>query len=104
MPQRRPRVADTLRDQQFALARHLRVPHEVLGGHCGLHLTLRLPAALDDRAIAAQALRLGMAPQALSGFAIAPRPEDTGLVLGYGNTSAELFEPLVGRLARLIQA
>ncbi|WP_033840015.1 PLP-dependent aminotransferase family protein, partial [Bordetella bronchiseptica] len=87
-----------------ALARHLRVPHEVLGGHCGLHLTLRLPAALDDRAIAAQALRLGMAPQALSGFAIAPRPEDTGLVLGYGNTSAELFEPLIERLARLIQA
>lgn len=87
-----------------ALARHLRVPHEVLGGHCGLHLTLRLPAALDDRAIAAQALSLGMAPQALSGFAIAPRPEDTGLVLGYGNTSAELFEPLIERLARLIQA
>lgn len=26
MPQRRPRVADTLRDQQFALARHLRDP------------------------------------------------------------------------------
>ncbi|WP_394792482.1 PLP-dependent aminotransferase family protein [Rhodoferax sp.] len=87
-----------------ALTRHLRVPHSIAGGYCGLHLTVRLPPAYPDQQIAQAAQRYGMAPGALSAFALQPLPQDNGLVLGYGNTSAELFEPLVQRLSRLAQA
>ncbi|MBO9356085.1 aminotransferase class I/II-fold pyridoxal phosphate-dependent enzyme [Bordetella petrii] len=102
------RMRRLYRDRQqalrAALARYLPIEHEVLGGHGGLHLTLRLPAAYDDRAIAAAARRAGLAPAALSAFALRPTGQDNGLVLGYGNTSAELFEPLVRRLAQVIAA
>ena len=81
-----------------ALAAHLEIDHEVLGGHSGLHLTVRLPPAFSDVAIVEQARKLGMNPGALSSFAITPRPEDNGLVIGYGNTGAERFPALVGRL------
>jgi GntR family transcriptional regulator/MocR family aminotransferase len=82
-----------------ALARNLDVEHTVEGGQCGLHLTLRLPADYDDRRIAVNAPAHGMQPQPLSSFALAA-PEN-GLVLGYGNTAAELFDPLTRRLAQL---
>ena len=82
-----------------ALARNLDVEHTVEGGQCGLHLTLRLPADYDDRRIAVTAPAHGMQPQPLSSFALAA-PEN-GLVLGYGNTAAELFDPLTRRLAQL---
>jgi GntR family transcriptional regulator/MocR family aminotransferase len=84
-----------------ALSRHLRVPHAIDGGHCGLHLTVRLPGRYPDTGIAAAALRHGMAPAALSSFALQPSADDNGLVLGYGNTPAERFEPLVKRLSQL---
>lgn len=84
-----------------ALATHLGVAHEVLGGHSGLHLTVRLPPEFPDQAIVAQARQLGMNPNALSSFAVQPRPEDNGLVIGYGNTSADLFPALVKRLGDL---
>ncbi|MNV38538.1 HTH-type transcriptional regulatory protein GabR [compost metagenome] len=81
-----------------ALATHLGIDHEVLGGHCGLHLTVRLPAAFSDVEIVEQARRLGMNPSALSSFAITPLEEDNGLVIGYGNTGAERFPALVRRI------
>ena len=43
-------------------------------------------------------------PLTLSDFAPRSHPEDNGLVLGYGNTSAYLFGQLVQRLARLAHA
>jgi len=81
-----------------ALAAHLGIEHEVLGGHCGLHLTVRLTPAYSDVDIVAQARKLGMHPAALSSFALNPREEDNGLVIGYGNTGAERFPALVRRL------
>ncbi|WP_082306040.1 PLP-dependent aminotransferase family protein [Achromobacter piechaudii] len=84
-----------------ALATHLRVDHEVLGGHSGLHLTVRLPPEFPDQAIVALARQVGMNPSALSTFAMAPRAEDNGLVIGYGNTSADRFPALVSRLGEL---
>lgn len=81
-----------------ALATHLGIEHEVLGGHCGLHLTVRLAPAYSDVDIVAQARKLGMHPAALSSFALNPREEDNGLVIGYGNTGAERFPALVRRL------
>ncbi len=47
---------------------------------------------------------IALRPHALSGFALQPTPSDNGLVLGYGNTPAELFEPLVKRLSQLARA
>ena len=102
------RMRRLYRDRQQALRdalqRHLRLPHAIEGGHCGLHLTLRLPACYPDRKIAEAARRYGIAPSPLSGFALHPLAEDNGLVLGYGNTPAELFEPLVRRLSQLARA
>ncbi|CAM4029092.1 Histidinol-phosphate aminotransferase [Bordetella tumbae] len=100
------RMRRLYRDRQSALrsalARHLSVSHEVLGGQGGLHLTVRLPPEIQDRQLAAAARQAGMAPSALSAFALQPTAEDNGLVLGYGNTSADLFEPLIKRLTMLI--
>ena len=84
-----------------ALAAHLGIDHEVLGGHSGLHLTVRLPAAFPDGAIVEQARKLGMNPGALSSFALTPRHEDNGLVIGYGNTGAERFPALVRRIGEV---
>jgi GntR family transcriptional regulator/MocR family aminotransferase len=102
------RMRRLYRDRQqalrLALQKHLKVPHDIDGGYCGLHLTVRLPARFDDRKIATEALKHRIAPSPLSGFAMQPTPADNGLVLGYGNTPAELFEPLVKRLSLLARA
>lgn len=87
-----------------ALTRHLRVPHVIEGGQGGLHLAVRLPRDFADARIAEAARRYGMAPMPLSSFAMAPAPEDNGLVLGYGNTATELLDPLVKRLSQLVLA
>ncbi|OZI58596.1 DNA-binding protein [Bordetella genomosp. 1] len=87
-----------------ALARHFDMPHSLEGGHCGLHLTLRLPEAYPDRAIVASAAPHGIAPAALSSFVLCPQARDNGLVLGYGNTSAERFDGIAAKLAQLTHA
>ncbi|MBB5369796.1 MULTISPECIES: PLP-dependent aminotransferase family protein [unclassified Janthinobacterium] len=84
-----------------ALVHHFDVPHTVEGGHCGMHLTVRLPPAFPDSVIAAAAQAYGMAVSPLSGFSLAPKDEDNGLVIGYGNTAPELYGSLLGRLAML---
>jgi GntR family transcriptional regulator/MocR family aminotransferase len=102
------RMRRLYRDRQQALrealSRHLHLPHAIEGGYCGLHLTVRLPARYPDCKIAEAARRYGIAPSPLSGFALRPMADDNGLVLGYGNTPAELFAPLVRRLSQLILA
>ncbi|MEY4415964.1 MAG: hypothetical protein RIQ53_3257 [Pseudomonadota bacterium] len=88
-----------------ALARHLGdLPHRIEGGRCGLHLCLRLPAGFPDLEAAAAAAAEGVAPHALSAFAMAPRPEDRGLVLGYGNTPEEAMDGHVRILARGVRS
>lgn len=84
-----------------ALATHFGVEHEVLGGHCGLHLTVRLPSNFPDLAIVEQARLADMNPSALSTFAMHPSEQDNGLVIGYGNTAAERFAPLIKRLGAI---
>jgi GntR family transcriptional regulator/MocR family aminotransferase len=75
----------------------------ILGGDCGMHLTLRLPASLDDRELAARAQSRGLNPRPLSGFAMWPAPETNGLVIGYGNTEAQRLGPAVKELAELVR-
>jgi len=84
-----------------ALEAHLAIPHVIEGGVSGMHLTVRLLADNPDHVLVRRAARHGLAPQALSGFLLAPTPADNGLVIGYGNTSAEKFEPLVRELSDL---
>jgi GntR family transcriptional regulator/MocR family aminotransferase len=101
------RMRRLYRERQYALRKaldtYLPQSHEVLGGHAGLHLTVRLPSAYPDHQLAELAVHYGMAPAPLSAFAWEAQPHDNGLVLGYGNTASELIEPLVRRLALLMQ-
>ncbi|HTH75708.1 MAG TPA: PLP-dependent aminotransferase family protein [Trinickia sp.] len=83
-----------------ALARHFPAAR-ILGGDCGMHLTLLLPSTIDDRALAERAQARGLNPRALSGFALGASKEANGLVIGYGNTAAERLAPAVKLLAEL---
>jgi len=98
------RMRRLYRERQHALRDALTAhfaPSQILGGNCGMHLTLRLPARLSDQTLSEQALAKGLNPRALSGFALQPRAETNGLVIGYGSTPAEQLAPAVGVLAGL---
>ena len=83
-----------------ALTAHF-APAQILGGDCGMHLTLRLPPHLCDRTLVERALARGLNPRALSGFALQPGGATNGLVIGYGNTPAERLAPAIEALAAL---
>ncbi|MGU7778550.1 MocR-like pyridoxine biosynthesis transcription factor PdxR [Burkholderia sp. PU8-34] len=99
------RMRRLYRDRRQALLAALdggfTVPHRVEGGPCGLHLALRLPARYPDRALVDAARAHGIGPFALSGFSMHADPTHNGLVLGFGNTSADAFEPLLRTLSAL---
>jgi GntR family transcriptional regulator/MocR family aminotransferase len=84
-----------------ALAAHF-APTQILGGDCGMHLTLRLPPPVADRTLVGRALAEGLNPRPLSGFALQPHAQTNGLVIGYGNTPAEQLAPAVDTLAALV--
>ncbi|SIO47029.1 PLP-dependent aminotransferase family protein [Paraburkholderia phenazinium] len=75
---------------------------QILGGNCGMHLTLRLPPRISDRAVVDLAQQQRLNPRALSSFALQPCDEDNGLVIGYGNTPAEQIADAVGALAQCV--
>ncbi|MBU6492608.1 MAG: PLP-dependent aminotransferase family protein [Burkholderiales bacterium] len=83
-----------------ALGRHF-AQAPILGGNCGMHLSLRLPPHIADRKLAelAQAHRIGVG--ALSRFTSDGGAQENGLVIGYGNTSADEIPGAVKVLARL---
>jgi GntR family transcriptional regulator/MocR family aminotransferase len=83
-----------------ALSEHF-ASSEILGGDCGMHLTLRMPSDIDDQALVQRAFAKGLSPRALSGFALEPHAGTNGLVIGYGNTSAEELAPAVRTLSEL---
>jgi GntR family transcriptional regulator/MocR family aminotransferase len=84
-----------------ALAGHFEAA-QILGGNCGMHLTLRLPPRVSDRAVVDLAQQQRLNPRALSGFALRPGDEDNGLVIGYGNTPDEQIADAVGALAQCV--
>jgi GntR family transcriptional regulator/MocR family aminotransferase len=67
-----------------------------------MHLTLRLPPRISDRAVVDLAQQQRLNPRALSSFALQPCDEDNGLVIGYGNTPAEQIADAVGALAQCV--
>jgi GntR family transcriptional regulator/MocR family aminotransferase len=80
-----------------ALARHL--PElKVEGVAAGLHLVVRLPAGVDDSAIARDAKSAGIDVAALTAFRIKPASSG-GLVIGYGRVQELAIEPAVRELA-----
>lgn len=99
------RMRKLYRERQSALRtsleRYFPIPHEILGGAAGLHLTIRLPEAYPDRHIVEQALQYGIAASALSAFACNDVKPQNGLVLGYGNTSADQYESVLQRLGQI---
>ncbi len=56
---------------------------QITGAEQGLHLCLRLPAALDDEALAEQMAKLDMTVRPLSAYCLLRR-DAKGLVIGYG--------------------
>ncbi|NIF51613.1 PLP-dependent aminotransferase family protein [Burkholderia sp. Ax-1724] len=76
-------------------------PAQILGGDCGMHLTLRLPARLCDRTLVERARAEGLNPRALSGFALHASEDTNGIVIGYGDTPAEQLGPAIRVLAEL---
>jgi GntR family transcriptional regulator/MocR family aminotransferase len=85
-----------------ALSKHLpELPVE--GVAAGVHLLLRVPRGVDDRALADAAREARIAVPPLSAFRIRPS-EDGGLVIGYGRLHEDAVEPATRALAKLIRA
>ncbi|WP_342325612.1 PLP-dependent aminotransferase family protein [Kosakonia sp. BYX6] len=84
-----------------ALHNEMQVAHQVYGDGGGLHLTLSIPG-IDDETVVREARKLQLAPHALSRFWLQKEAASSGLVLGYGNTSAARFPAAVRTLNRLI--
>lgn len=89
------------RQLREVLSAELHTPHRILAGEGGMHLTLAIDG-IDDQKVVAQARTFQLAPAALSGYYLEPKQGQTGLVLGYGNTSASQFAPGIRRLQTLI--
>lgn len=89
------------RQLREVLSAELHVSHRVLAGEGGMHLTVAIDG-IDDKAIVQQASAFQLAPAALSGYYLDTKQGQTGLVMGYGNTSASQFTPGIRRLQTLI--
>jgi GntR family transcriptional regulator/MocR family aminotransferase len=80
----------------------------ISGAEQGLHLCLRLPQAVDDKALALRLGSLGLTVRALSAYCLA-RKDVKGLVIGYGyapladiaHYGPVLAQAIQGALARL---
>ena len=84
-----------------ALARHL--PGLTVDGvAAGLHLLLRLPSGIDDRAIAEDARAVGINVPPLARFRIKPA-NSGGLVIGYGRLQESAIDPAVHELAKVLR-
>ena len=96
------RVYRARRDRLLAaLAKHL--PElTVEGVAAGMHVLLRLPTGVDDRAIASDAIRAGIRVPALSVFQIQPASRG-GLVVGYGRLHESVVEPAMQALATVLR-
>ena len=79
--------------QQLGAAARLRI----LGGARGVHLTLGLPATVDDQALATRIRALGVTVIPLSVYCVGAAKR--GLVLSYAGCSVEQIDGLVARLA-----
>lgn len=85
-----------------ALTAELTLPHQILGGEGGMHLAVSI-AGIDDVQVVEQAARHQLTPGALSRFYLDPQAAQSGLVLGFGNTSASQFASGIRTLNRIMR-
>lgn len=83
------------------LEQTLTEPHVIAASDGGLHLTVQLEG-IDDRRVTEQARHYQLAPAPLSQYYLNPAESRSGVVLGYGNTSASQFAPALRILNRII--
>ncbi len=74
----------------------------ISGAGQGLHLCLRLPPPVDDRALAQRLAQLGLTARPLSAYCLA-RTDLTGLVIGYGYAPMAEIERCGPLLAAAVQ-
>jgi GntR family transcriptional regulator / MocR family aminotransferase len=72
------------------------------GAAQGLHLCLRLPGSVDDRALAAEAARRGMTVRPLSAYCL-ERQDLRGLAIGYGYAAPDHITAYGKQLAALLR-
>jgi GntR family transcriptional regulator/MocR family aminotransferase len=70
---------------------------EVHGAEAGMHLTVTLPAGVQDREIVERAARHGLRLWPLSSAYLGKRPRQ-GLILGFGSTAADRIPRAVSQL------
>lgn len=75
---------------------------QLTGAAQGLHLCLRLPLAVDDRAIAEQLAAEGISVRPLSAYCL-QRRDLRGLLIGYGYAQPQLIEPCARRIVAVVQ-
>ena len=104
---RRMRAAYAERRSSLALAlkTHLAEAVAAAGSLAGMHFTVGLTPGIDDRALVARLVPLGLSPSALSESRIRPGPP--GLILGFGAWTPEALahgvEALALEIARMGQ-
>jgi len=74
---------------------------QITGAEQGLHLCLRLPGVVDDKALAERIARLGLTVRALSAYCL-ERKDAKGLVIGYGYATLADIERCGPLLARAV--
>ena len=74
---------------------------QITGAEQGLHLCLRLPEVVDDKALAERIARLGLTVRALSAYCL-ERKDAKGLVIGYGYATLADIERCGPLLARAV--
>jgi GntR family transcriptional regulator/MocR family aminotransferase len=84
-----------------AIERYFRGVVEISSAAAGLHLVVRLPRSIDDKAAAARASAAGIACAALSVCCL-DSPPLGGLILGYGAVAAGGAQESVRKLARVV--
>lgn len=85
-----------------ALARHWPLKLGLSPGRGGIHVAMALPRRRDDRGVVKRAWEQGLAPRALSNYAISAGSGLNGLVLGYANVAAGRADELVRRLVGVL--
>ena len=101
---RRARTVYRARRDRMLAALEKHLPElTVEGVAAGVHLLLRLPRGVDDRATADALRDASIAVPPLSAFRIRPSDEG-GLVIGYGRLHESAVAPATRALAKLIRA
>jgi GntR family transcriptional regulator/MocR family aminotransferase len=84
-----------------AIERYFGGAADIASAAAGLHLVVRLPRNIDDRAAAARATAAGIACTALSVCCLSS-PQRGGLILGYGGVATGSIDPSVRKLAGVV--